>query len=91
MNLVAYTAAKREILLGVEHRQHKRLNNRAENSHQPTRQRERTMRRFKSARHAQRFLSAFGPIRDHFCPRRHRLKATAYRQIRGERFRVWNE
>ena len=88
--LASYGAAKREILRSVEHRQHKRLNNRAENSHQPTRQRERTMRRFKSTGHAQRFLSAFGPIRDHFCPCRHRLKATAYRQIRGERFRVWN-
>jgi putative transposase len=43
-------AAKREILPGVEHRQHKRLNNRAENSHQPTRLREKKMRRFKSAR-----------------------------------------
>src|SRR5258708_39804831 len=45
-----YGAAKREILPGVEHRQHKRLNNRAENSHQPTRLREKKMRRFKSAR-----------------------------------------
>ena len=89
--LASYGAAKRDILPGVEHRQHKRLNNRAENAHQPTRQRERTMRRFKSAGHAQRFLSAFGPIRDHFCLRRHRIKATTYRQIRGERFRVWNE
>src|SRR6266536_3905882 len=56
--LASYGAAKREILPGVEHRQHKRLNNRAENSHQPTRLRERKMRRFKSAGHAQRFLSA---------------------------------
>ncbi|MDP9315398.1 MAG: IS6 family transposase [Chloroflexota bacterium] len=89
--LASYGAAKREILPGVEHRQHKRLNNRAENSHQPTRQRERTMRRFKSVCHAQRFLSAFGPIREHFCPRRHRIKAEPYRQERAERFRVWNE
>jgi putative transposase len=51
-----YGAAKREILPGVEHRQHKGLNNRAENSHQPTRLREKKMRRFKSAGHAQRFL-----------------------------------
>ena len=43
--------------LRVEHRQHKGLNNRAENSHQPTRRRERIMKRFKSARQAQRFLS----------------------------------
>src|SRR5205823_5514931 len=49
--LKSYGAAKREILPGVEHRQHKRLNNRAENSHQPTRLREKKMRRFKSAKH----------------------------------------
>jgi putative transposase len=48
--LKSYGAAKREILPGVEHRQHKGLNNRAENSHQPTRLREKKMRRFKSAR-----------------------------------------
>ncbi len=57
--LASYGAAKQEILPGVEHRQHQRLHNRAENSHQPTRQREKTMRRFKSPGHAQRFLSAF--------------------------------
>jgi putative transposase len=45
--LKRYGAAKREILPGVEHRQHKRLNNRAENSHQPARLREKKMRRFK--------------------------------------------
>ena len=56
--LKSYGAAKREIPLGVEHRQHRYLNNRAENSHQPTRQRERRMHRFKSPGHAQRCLSA---------------------------------
>src|SRR5260370_3940030 len=56
--LKSYAAAKRELLPGVEHRQHKFLNNRAENSHQPTRLREKKMRKFKSAKHAQRFLSA---------------------------------
>src|SRR5215213_7792428 len=60
--LASYGAAKREMLPSVEHRQHKGLNNRAENSHQPTRQGERTMRRFKSPGHAQRFLAAYGPI-----------------------------
>jgi putative transposase len=45
--LKSYAAAKREIMPGVEHWQHKRLNNRAENSHQPTRRRERIMKRFK--------------------------------------------
>jgi putative transposase len=60
--LKSYRAAKREILLGVEHRQHRYLNNRAENSHQSTRQRERRIQRFKSPGQAQRFLSAYGPI-----------------------------
>jgi putative transposase len=89
--LASYGAAKREVLPNVEHRQSRYLNNRAENSHQPTRKRERVMQRFKSAGHAQRFLSAFGPIREHFCPRRHRLRAEAYRRERARRFRVWNE
>ncbi len=75
--LPSYGAAKREVLPSVEHRQHKRLNNRAENSHQPTRERERRMRRFKSPGHAQRFLAAYGPITNHFRPRRHRLTAAA--------------
>ncbi len=88
--LGSYAAAKKEILPGVEHRQHKRLNNRAENSHQPTRQRERTMRGFKSGAHAQRFLAAHGPIREHFCPRRHRLPAKQYRAVMQERFAIWN-
>ena len=79
--LASYGAAKKELLRSLEHRQHKRLNNRAENSHQPTRQRERTMRRFKSGGHAQRFLAAHDPIREHFCPRRHRLGAKRYREV----------
>jgi putative transposase len=89
--LKSYGAAKREILPGVEHRQHKGLNNRAENSHQPTRLREKKMRRFKSAKQAQRFLSAFGPIAGHFQPRRHRLRAGEYRAILQGRFQTWNE
>src|SRR5262249_11972508 len=60
--LKSYTAAKVEVLPSVEHCQQKYQNNRAENSHQPTRLRERVMRRFKSASHAQRFLSAFGQV-----------------------------
>jgi putative transposase len=89
--LRSYGAAKREILPGVEHRQQKGLNNRAENSHQPTRLREKNMRRFKSAKHAQRFLSAFGPISGHFQPRRHRLSAQDYRATLQCRFQQWNE
>ncbi len=90
VKLASYGAAKREMLPSIEHRQHKRLNNRAENSHQPTRQRERTMRCFKSVGHAQRFLSAHGPIREHFCPRRHHLTAAVYREERAHRFQVWS-
>jgi putative transposase len=86
--LKSYGAAKREILPGVEHRQHKGFNNRAENSHQPTRLREKKMRRFQSAKQAQRFLSAFGPISQHLQPQRHRLRAGEYRAILQDRFPV---
>ncbi len=62
--LGSYEAAKQEVMPNVAHRRHRRLNNRAENSHQPTRQRERgypagVLRHFKSPGHAQRFLAAF--------------------------------
>jgi putative transposase len=89
--LASYGAAKREILPSVEHRQHRYLNNRAENSHQPTRQRERRMQGFKSAGHAQRFLAAYGPIAQHFRPRRHRFSAPAYRQEMRQRVHTWRE
>jgi putative transposase len=89
--LKSYGAAKQEMLPGVEHRQHRYLNNRAENSHQPTRQRERRMQRFKSPGQAQRFLSAYGPIAPHFRPRRPRFAAPAYRQELRERFQIWRE
>jgi len=87
----SYGAAKREILPGVEHRQSRYLNNRCENSHRPTRQREYRMQGFKSPGHAQRFLSAYGPIAQHFRPRRHLLAASAYRQEMRKRFESWAE
>ena len=89
--LRSYAAAKRKILPGVEHRQSRYLNNRAEVSHQPTRRRERQMQRFKSARQAQRFLSAHGRIHNHFQLRRHRLTASDYRSARTAAFRTWRE
>jgi len=64
---------------------------RAENSHQPTRQRERAMKKFTSARHAQRFLSAFSGISPHFRPGRHRLSAREYRREMDTRFTTWNQ
>jgi putative transposase len=87
--LQSYAAALETLLPNVDHRHHKGLNNRAENSHQPTRQRARQMRRFKSPGQAQQFLSAFGPIRGYFCLGRHRLKAMDYRAQRRQRFDSW--
>jgi putative transposase len=89
--LKSYGAAKREILPGVEHRQPRSRNNRAEHSHQPTRQREQHRQRVKSPGHAQRFLSAYGPLMPHFPPRRHRFSAPAYRQAMENRFHLWQE
>src|SRR5882724_3715874 len=87
--LQSYGAAKAELLPGVEHRQHKGLNNRAENSHQPTRERERRMRLFKSPAQAQRFLSVHGIIGSHFRLGRHRLRAAVYREQIAQRFQTW--
>jgi putative transposase len=89
--LGSYGAAKRELLPSVEHRQHRYVNNGAENSHQPTRQRERRMQGFKSPGHAQRFLTAYGPIAQHFRPRRLRLSASNYRQEMRHRFEAWQD
>ena len=89
--LPSYGAAKREGMPGVEHRRHKGLNNRAENSHQPTRRRERQMKRFKSARHVQRFLSAHDQINNLFLLPRHRVPATDYRAERARAFDAWHD
>jgi transposase-like protein len=66
--------------------QRRYLNNRAEHSHQPTRQREQRMQGFKSPDHAQRFLSVYGPIARHFRPQRHLFHAPEYREEMGNRF-----
>src|ERR671916_687613 len=66
--LGSYEAAHKEVMPSVEHRRHKGLNNRAENSHQPTRRRERQVKRFKSPGQAQRFLSAHDQINNLVCP-----------------------
>ncbi|ANY84714.1 integrase (plasmid) [Microvirga ossetica] len=89
--LGSYGAAKREILPSVEHRQSRYLNNRCEVSHQPTRRRERHMRRFKSVRHAQQFLAIHAQIHNHFQLRRHRLSASEYRAARDHAFATWRE
>ncbi len=89
--LKSYQAAKQEIMPSVEHRQDKGRNNRAENSHQPTRVREKVLRRFKSAGHAQRFLSVFGIITSFFRVGRHLYRVHGYREVMKSRFAVWVE
>src|SRR3954469_3461288 len=87
--LASYPAAKKELMPGVGRRRHKGLNNRAENPHQPTRRRERQMKRFKSAGQAQRFLSAHDQIANLFHLRRDHVTASEYRAARLRTFEVW--
>jgi DDE domain len=89
--LASYGAAKREVMPGIEHRQHKGLNNRAENSHQSTRRRERQMKRFKSAGQAQWFLSTHDQINNLFHLRRDHVTAAEHRASRSQRFQVCAE
>jgi putative transposase len=89
--LRSYGVAHRQLLPKVEHRPSRYLNNRAENSHRPTRRRERQMQRFKSPEQAQDFLSPHAFIHGHFHPRRHLLTANSYRAIRTEAFNIWRQ
>ena len=89
--LASYRVAHREIVPSVIHRRSRYLNNRAENSHQPTTLRERVMKRFASPGQAQRFLFAFGNIREHFGLRRHLTGAPQWRAEMTDRFAVWDE
>src|ERR1700733_12115584 len=87
--LKSYAAAKREIMPGVEHRQHKGLNNRAENSHQPTRRRERIMKRFNSPRQVQRFLSIHDQVANVFSRRPNQDTAAKFHSARNQAFDTW--
>lgn len=89
--LGSYAAAKAELAPGLEHRQHKGLNNRAEASHRHTRRREKLMGRFKSPGQAQRFLSVHDQAAAIFRPKRHRISAHSYRHARSDAFRLWND
>lgn len=89
--LKSYAAAKRELAMGGEHRQHKGLNNRAENSHQPTRRRERQRKRFKDPAQVQRFLSIHDQIANLFHLRRDHRPVADYRKARAQAFQVWAE
>jgi putative transposase len=87
--LASYPPAIRRVLPNTEHRRHKGLKNRAENSHQPTRKHERSMRRFKSPEQPQRFLGPFGAVGDHFRTGSYLTPAIARRQLLAERRRTW--
>ncbi|MGF6962485.1 IS6 family transposase [Paraburkholderia youngii] len=94
--LRSYPTAKADIpeLLNVKHvfvKAAARVNNRAENSHQPKRERERRMRGFRDPKRTQAFLSSFGPIRQHFALKRHLLRASLYRKYLAARFVAWRE
>ena len=88
--LRSYAAARRTIMPSVAHDTSQYANNRAEVSHESTRQRERGMRRFKSTAQAQRFLSVHGITHNLFRVGRHLLRATNYRMLRARAFVVWN-
>jgi len=87
--LKSYSAALRSILCGVAHNTELFANNRAEVSHQQTRQRERHMRRFKSAGQAQRFLSLHGVVQNLFRVGRQLLTSINHRLLRSRSFPVW--
>ena len=88
--LRSYGAAKREIAPGVEHRSHKGLNNRAENSHLPFRKRERAMQGYRSPGGLQRFVSIHSAIRNCFSVPARRRSALTIRYHRLEAFDAWN-
>ncbi|MDV6271313.1 IS6 family transposase [Rhodococcus globerulus] len=89
--LASYRVAHRKMMSRVAHRQNKYLNNRCENSHQPTRQRERAMKGFRSVGAAQRFLASFSRISPYFRPPRHRMTAIDHRTEAAIRFQVWDQ
>ena len=88
--LQSYAAAFRELGLSARHEQGLRKNNRAENSHQPVRRRERKMQRFKSAGSAQRFLSIHAAVYNTFNPQRQLISRRTLRTFRAEATDQWN-
>ena len=89
--LRGYAAAKREMMPSVPHCQDRYANNRAEVSHEPTREQERQMRGFRADGQAQRFLSVHGQCHNLFRLGRHLLKAGNYRELRFRAFQVWSQ
>jgi len=89
--LRSYAAARRTALPSVPHVTDRYANNRAEVSHEATRERERRMRRFKSPGQAQRFLSVHAVVGNLFRIGRHLIRATHYRVLRARAFEHWQE
>jgi putative transposase len=87
--LRSYGAAFRALGLTARHEQGLRKNNRAENSHQPVRRRERKMQRFKSAGSAQRFLSAHAAVYNVFYTQRHLVSRRTLRTFRDTAMATW--
>src|SRR5215210_5858264 len=87
--LGSYGAARRELRLSCRHEQGLRKNNRAENSHQAVRRRERKQQRFKSARSAQRLLSMHAPVHNTFNLQRHLVSRRTLQTFRAEAMQAW--
>src|SRR5205814_9943380 len=87
--LLSYGSAYRELHLTCHHDQGLRKNNRAENSHQVVRRRERKMQRFKSAASAQRFLSMHAAVHNTFNYQRHLISRSTLRIFRAEAAAQW--
>ena len=87
--LRSYGAAVRDLGLSAWHKQGQRQNNRAENSHQPTRRRERKMQRFKSPGSAQRFLSVHAAVHNTFNVERHLISRRSQKQLRAAALQQW--
>ena len=89
--LRSYASAFRRLRLTCPHEQRLRRNNRAENSHQAVRRRERKMQRFKSARSAQRFLSMHAAVHNTFSLQRHLVSRSTLRIFRAEAANQWRD
>ena len=88
--LRSYPVAYRELMLDTIHHTKQYENNRAEQSHEATRVRERGMRRFKSTQQAQRFITAHAAVSNLFNPGRHLVRAQHYRNLRIGAFEQWS-
>ena len=88
-DLRSYSAAVRELGIECRHERGRWKNNRAENSHQPTRRRERKMQRFKSPGSAQKFLSTHAAVYNTFNVQRHLISAQTHRALRGVAMTTW--